>query len=335
MEKHQPLFIDNDGIYNYCPTILQEGKKRHYFYCSNLIPFKIIDHIAYQVATLNSKNQYEFASKGYVLEPDVYDLNGWDHVHDCDPSVIGGKFYFDNQEYKYCMAFLGCNTLDCTINEVGLAFASNIIGPWHKYDKNPYVSFSLKDEGRYWGVGQPCIVSIDKQGKFRLFYTKGYKEGTHTFFIDCDFSLNGKGTHTKPIMVKEEGLLAFNKNEELLNGDFMYDEEKDGYYCVRDTRYRDGLYPNFIAPFVQIDFAHSTLLTNNEGKWVIIDNIDETKTGFKRNHNAGLVRDLYGWKIKDQPLEVIYTSSILATSNEDLKYLWSYRLHSYVVKNQK
>lgn len=332
MKTKLPLFEDFDGIYNYCPSIIEENNKRHIFYCSNLIPYKIIDYIAYREGTLNKNNQYDFSNKAFVLEPDVYNKTNWDHVHVCDPSVIAGQFYINNNSYKYCLSYLGCNTLDCTINEIGLAFSNNLIGPWIKYPHNPYISFSLEENGRYWGVGQPSIVSIDKKSKFRLFYTKGDENGSHTFYVDCDFSLQGNGRHTTPIMVKEAGLIVNGKVEELTNGDFMYDEDSDGYYLVRDARIRDNTYPSIISPFVQVAFSFTNSLTSNSINWEIIENIDENKTGFKRNHNAGFVRNLYGWKPSNKEIEVIYTNSILASSNEDLKYLWNYRLNSYKIE---
>lgn len=51
--------------------------------------------------------------------------------------------------------------------------------------------------------------------------------------------------------------------------------------------------------------------------------VDEKDTGYKRNHNSGLVKDSYGWLVDKEKLPIITTVSEL---NRD-DFLWTYRLH--------
>lgn len=325
----KPLFNDANGIYNYCPSIIEKDGVWHIFYCSNLIPFRIIDYIAYRQVKPVGSNYQVIGEKTYILEPSSDNLQGWDHVHACDPSMVEGTFFVNGKTYTYALAYLGCNTLDCTYNEVGLAFSHDLIGPWVKYPLNPIVPYA-KNEPRAWGVGQPSLINLNKQSLLRLFYTRGTNEN-HNYYIDFDFSERGQGHANTPRLVPDGGLEIMGKKETFNNVDFMFDGST--YYAIRDTRYRDGKFPSIITPIVQILKLNAREFEKGNGTWTILDHIEPEITGFPRNHNAAFVRDKFGW-LPSGPIRAVFTSSPLANSNEDLIYLWNYRLHPYIVKGK-
>lgn len=99
------------------------------------------------------------------------------------------------------------------------------------------------------------------------------------------------------------------------------------------TPFDRGQMPDFIAPYTSIAVISREDFERNEGGWRTVYSFDEMDTGFYRNHNAGLVKDAYGWHIQDAThgrsgstevrLPVIATVSALQVAG----FLWTYRLH--------
>ncbi|WP_163569813.1 glycoside hydrolase family protein [Fodinicola feengrottensis] len=99
--------------------------------------------------------------------------SGWDSFHVCDPSVIRVNAVYNGVNYQYAMFYLG-NDVDASAhNQVGVAYANSLDGPWVRYPL-PLITFSSSDTGQ-WGAGQPSATTIDPaQGTALLFWTEGY-----------------------------------------------------------------------------------------------------------------------------------------------------------------
>ena len=344
------LFGDdiNENFYNYCPTIFMEGNDTmHIWYCSNEISGNVTDYVAYRKGTLTADGKWTFTEKSLVLDPG--EKGEWDSRHVCDPSVVKGKFNYNNKQYNYLMAYLGCYTSNVTCNEVGIAVAEKPEGPWVKVKEvNPIANYYTSDDypggEEFWGYGQPSLVSVDKEGKVLLFYTKGVKQGTFTYAEKWDLSnLNN------PIKLNGAKLADGGEIGVFNNADFAYDPVNKRIYTVKEDHI-NGWYPTD-GGVDWISASNSVFYTgmgSNDAEvgdtlfkshnWAKVTTIGKSATGFDRVHNSGIVTDAYGWIIDHTSVPVVYTMSRLATEfpnwNKGGQWpaLHTYRLHGYNVE---
>ncbi|WMT39448.1 hypothetical protein RE628_18720 [Paenibacillus sp. D2_2] len=158
-EMTKELFPDDDGIYNYCPSPVRVDEDTMVvFYCANTWPGLVIDDIYGRKGKLQD-GQWIFSDKFRVLEPSRL---GWDCIHVCDPDVIKGEYSYQGETYSWVMVYLGCDIHYCYHNQIGIAFAKNIEGPYVKYDRNPIIG---SDEIFNWGQGKPPYYPL--MGKAR------------------------------------------------------------------------------------------------------------------------------------------------------------------------
>lgn len=345
------LFGDdiNENFYNYCPTIMMEGNDTmHIWYCSNEISGNVTDYVAYRKGTLHADGKWTFTEKQLVLGPG--EEGEWDSRHACDPSVVKGKFNYNNKQYNYLMAYLGCYTSNVTCNEVGIAVAEKPEGPWIKVKEinpiaNYYESTDFGSDGNtFWGYGQPSLVSVDKEGKILLFYTKGVKLGTFTYVEKWDLSnLNS------PLKLDEGKLTDGGSIGVFNNADFAYDPINKRIYTVKED-HDNGWYPtdggvNWISGSNSVYYTSMSTTDEEAGDtlfkthtWAKVNTIGKAATGYDRVHNSGIVTDEYGWIVNYEKIPVVYTMSKLATDYPDweAKGQWpalhTYRLHGFVVE---
>lgn len=357
------LFGDDisKNYYNYCPSIIVEGKTMHIWYCSNRDDALIVDYVAYRKGTLHDDGKWSFTDKTFALQAST---SGWDKQHVCDPSVVKGDFSYNGEKYNYMMAYLGCVTTDNSKNEVGVAFAKNPEGPYVKYDKNPvadyYKDFNLsrtdssQNQGvsgnTNWGYGQPSLINVDKAGKVILFYAKGTPKGTYTTAELWDMSNVNNAQLLDSVDLSETGITnAGGAKDCINNADFAYDPATKRLYCVKE----DFPYPtdkgiNWITGsntifYLQLN-ENETSVCNTifdsdfRFSWNKVGVIDKALTGYVRNHNCGIVTDGYGWISTPSQLQVVYTMSLPYTDFPDwtIPYDWgvgqwpalhTYRLH--------
>lgn len=321
-----PLFGDADGIYNYCPSPVRVDEKTMYvFYCANTWPGLVIDDIYARKGTL-ADGRWTFGAKFRVLQPDRL---GWDCIHVCDPDVIRGEFRYRGETYSWLMVYLGCDIHYCYHNQIGLAFAKEIGGPYVKYDGNPIVRY---DETFHWGAGQACLVSLDGKGRFRMLYTQTVHEyerrlqQSRTFWRDFDLSDADCPVIGEEVMMHEGGIENRDGTGDasVFNPTIAWDRKRDLYYLTREgTPFDNTRQPDFIAPYTQVCAISRSDFEQNEGGWKTVYDIDAKDTGFERNHNAGIVKNAYGWLAEDGALPVAVTVSEL----KDRDFLWTYRIY--------
>ena len=234
-DKGEVVFTDelfgddiNENFYNYCPTVMIEGRTMHIWYCSNEKSGNVTDFVAYRKGILHDDGKWTFSEKQLVLGPG--EKGTWDCRHVCDPSVVKGEFYYNGTQYNYLMAYLGCLTSDCTRNEVGIALAQNPEGPWIKPEQiNPIADFhadyglsrtesnSGNSANTAWGYGQPSLVSVDKKGQVILFYSAGTPSGTYTIAELWDLSNVNEPIEKHSLMVSNKGITNSGGGTDVIN----------------------------------------------------------------------------------------------------------------------
>ena len=314
-----------DGIYNYCPSIMQMPDGTLYiYYCTNRESYVIVDHIGMRKGTRNSDGSISWGEEVIVLSPTD---GAWDSMHACDPSVIAGEFVYGGETYNYLMAYLGCVTKDNQDNEVGIAVAKSPEGPFIKVDCNPIIKYEHDDSLSMfqWGVGQPSVVSIDKKGQVWIFYSIGDKKGYRVGVDAWDLS-----NLDAPILLSSNdlphtGLKTINGRggDYLNNPDVVYDENARRFYVSSDAHPHPSDDPNYVSSHFRVSYFDKPE-SFSKFKWTEYDLCSPDMTGFARNHNTGILRNEYGHLVSNGYLTVFYTGAIAGKDT-----LWSYRIHNY------
>lgn len=330
-----------DYFYNYCPSIKIENDEMNAFYCTNGEWGNVTDYIGYRKGKIMD-GTLKFKDEQLVIAPTP---DTWDQRHTCDPSVIKGEFIYNNEKYEYLMAFLGCIPSDCTLNETGIAVSHSYDGPWVKCNGvksdgvtqiNPIVPWSdFNCAKNSWGTGQASLLSIDKKGKVLLLTTVGCKDGSFMDVREYDFSNINEYQLIRQSRVFTDGVLGNNKR--VNNADYCFDEVNKKFLMAkgRSPFGSDTLTPNFIADTVDLYYVDASSYDNpwdiffdtsrTEG-WKHIGLIDQSVSGYPRNHNTGLVTDEYGHLYKSDRICVAFTSSQYGTTAA-MTYLKTYRIY--------
>ncbi len=320
--------------FNYCPSIMQlEDGTRYIYYCAVKDSGVVRDHVYCRKGTPDGKGGYNWGPKTLVLAPTP---GAYDAMHCCDPSVIQGNFTFNGKTYKYLMAYTG-NT-DSVNNKVGLAVSNELMSGWISTG-SPLVTYS--GDSSHWGVGQPSLVSVDKNGTVMLFYGYGGAGGTYTCAEKWDLSNLNDPKKIKSMKATENGILGHDGAKDTLNNiDVAYDPVNKCYYAARDTHpYPNDGDPAFVTAYFSLSYIPEagnvgdlfTSVKNMQGKsWTNLLTLGPKDTGFPRNSNCGIVRDPYGWIPENGKVEVVYSISKWLGWSPDY-YAWSYRMYGLTV----
>lgn len=312
-----------DGIYNYCPSVLEEADgTRYLYYCTNRESYKIIDYIGCRRGTRNADGSYTYGAETVVLAPTA---GAWDAHHTCDPSVVRGDFTYKGQSYRYLMAYLGCTSYDNQDNEIGFAVANDPMGPFVKIADTPTIPYVREGNAWQWGVGQASLVSRDKGSRVYVFYTEGTATRTHEFVDEWDFADLENPVRLSHTDLATTGLTTRTGGGDYIgNADFAYDADSNSFYMATDSHPYPSDEPNYITEYFRVAYFAGDDVTRV--RWNELEHIGPAETGFARNHNVGLVRDAYGWLPGGNSLTVYYTGA-----GKGANALWTYRLHAYTL----
>lgn len=312
-----------DGIYNYCPSVLEEADgTRYLYYCTNRESYKIIDYIGCRRGTRNADGSYTYGAETVVLAPTA---GAWDAHHTCDPSVVRGDFTYKGQSYRYLMAYLGCTSYDNQDNEIGFAVANDPMGPFVKIADTPTIPYVREGDAWQWGVGQASLVSRDKGSRVYVFYTEGTATRTHEFVDEWDFADLENPVRLSHTDLATTGLTTRTGGGDYIgNADFAYDADSNSFYMATDSHPYPSDEPNYITEYFRVAYFAGDDVTRV--RWNELEHIGPAETGFARNHNVGLVRDAYGWLPGGNSLTVYYTGA-----DKGANALWTYRLHAYTL----
>lgn len=316
-ETLRPVYDPGPGFYCYAPSVIQDGKTHYVFACRNKEPSVIRDHIyAFR------QERGAISAPTVVLSPSQ-EAAGWDSFHICDPSVIAGRFRDGSTVYRYAMFYLGNDVDASRNNQIGLALSGSLEGPWKRH--GPPI---VPDEQRgTWGTGQPSAVSLDHKGRVLLFYTVGHY-GAAGLVRELDLSDVTHPVIGEEVQLSNKGLTRTDGGQDWLNNfDVALDRKRQRFIVVRERHPYPASQPNFIGEQVQVVSLAATDLKRPDAQWKVEGEITPAMTGFARNHNAGIARNVYGELPDSNRLPVIFSSSQAEPALKGQFVVWTYQLH--------
>lgn len=304
------LFTKPEGnFYNYAPCMVQIDENTKYvYYCANQSSGEIIDYICWRKATRQG-NSWVWSNENVAFGPST---GTWDECHVCDPDIVKGAFKYNGHEYTWAMTYLGVAQWDCNANQIGIAFADSIEGPWVKFDQNPIIGYTNTTT---WGTGQDSMVSLDMNGRFRIIYRDSDGVDDYCRYKDFDFSGAEAYTATEPTTVTRNGLT--DGISHTCSSHVVYDPVKELYYMAAEHVWDESkrcCRETLIANLDKTNFESGT------GTWDIVYRFNQGNTGYAGNHNASIARDAYGRLWDSNRLPVVMSSS----TEEGL---WSFKLN--------
>jgi hypothetical protein len=303
-------------IYTYAPSIIVDGNTEHIWTCHNNVSGVIEDHIYYTKRVNGS-----VVSSASVLEPSA---SGWDSLHTCDPQVVRSNITYNNTAYSWVMFYLG-NDCGSAHNQIGVAFAQNIGGPWVKYANNPIVTTSA--DCTRWGVGMPSATSVDGNGRFLLFYNQDDPSGGGGFRRDINLGNMASPSIGAAMQVSNAGLTGTDGNADVFaNFDVAYDGQRQRFYAIREMRPYPTSNPTYIGTSLQISSIAEASIWNGGGTWRVEGHITPGTTGLARNHNGGIKRNQYGGLPSSSSLSVLFADSCGAENGSCSTPEWTYDL---------
>lgn len=192
-----------------------------------------------------------------------------------------------------------------------------------KYPK-PIVDFPFADPAAR-GAGQPAVTAVDPaNGRVLLFYTAGDQNATRAYRRDVTLADMSAPAVGPAVELTTAGLTGTTGGSDVLNNfDIAYDPPRDRFYLVRDQHPAPADNPQWISASLQVASIDGASVWNGGGAWRVEGAITPALTGLPRNHNAGLLRTVYGTLPDSGALTVIFTESCSGPSCDSL---WSYDL---------
>ncbi|MFJ8895546.1 hypothetical protein ACIRCZ_13235 [Leifsonia sp. NPDC102414] len=251
---------------------------------------------------------------------------GWDSFHNCDPSVVAVNATIAGTAFSYAMFYTG-NDADCSChNQIGVAFATSLDGPWTKYP-SPVIAFDPAQPTTQWGAGQPSATSVDPAaGTVVLTWTSGYTStpsDSKGNFAQISFA-TGAPVVSSRHQIQTTGLTDSTGAADYLNNfDIAYSPTRDVFFLIREAHPYPTSNPNYISSSVQVDSISGSAMWSGTGNWTVLSSIGSGVTGYARTHNPGFARTVYGTLPDESKLTALVTTSTL-----DPNSLWSYRVWS-------
>lgn len=299
--------------YSYAPSAIA-GSTERYYTCHSRSSGNVRDDVF-----LTKRTGGSVTSSGSVLTSAAD--GAWDDYHICDPSVIRVNALYNGVSYTYAMFYLG-NDENCSChNQVGVAYANNLDGPWTRYP-NPVVAFASGEPASAWGAGQPSATTINpNDGTAVLTWTEGYSSDVGKMaMVDLD---GGSPVVTGVHNIPSAGLVDANgaPDSRLNNFDIVYSTTRDRFYMVREMHPYPTTSPNYISTSVQVLSIPGSNMWGGTGSWTVEGEIGSSLTGAARTHNPGFLRTEYGTLPNESEITVVYTTASL-----DPNSLWTYAI---------
>lgn len=332
------LFIEsyNQGLtqekYSYAPAVVRIGSTDHVFTCANSQSGVFRDEIDY--TPRDSVTGQALASTVPALTPSTLGSNLWDQQHICDPSVIALKTHFQGQDFSYAMFYTATAKGASEYNQIGVAFAKDITGPWVKYTyplvyypgvpmlaDNQHVDMTKESATGAWGVGEPTATAVNDH-EFLLAYDVGDQNGTRIEVRNITIT----DLDTSGPQASDPRVLSLSNGDAMLGGplmnlDMAYDPASQQMLLVTDRFYSipNKPAPTFISDAIQVgSIPGGNLWGTAPAQWKQIGLLDLQNDGssaqFRRHFTGGIVRNIYGGLPNASQLEMYWASSCTVES---------------------
>ena len=176
------VWADEVGYFSSAASVFEEAGTRYYIYETN--KQKKSEDVSFALKTSKQgKKGEEFSKSKIILEasPDSWDKRIF------SPSIVKGEFHKGDKTYNYLLAYGARKGEKDIANQVGIAYAESLDGKWIKHGK-PIITYDAEESGDEYGAGAPSLVSYDKKGKVRMFYSYAETNLANERIVDCDFS---------------------------------------------------------------------------------------------------------------------------------------------------
>lgn len=296
-----PFATHAGRFYRYAPATIADGTREWCWTCQNATEGVIKDSIflTERVGGVVRSNRPALTASA---------PGRWDSFHVCDPSVVGGRFRFAGRGYRFALFYLGNDVNASRHNQIGVAFADRLDGPWTRAPE-PVVAHA--DDGT-WGVGQPSAVCTDaRRGRVLVFYTRGDRDGTRQMCREVRLQDSGRGFESGPdVTLTNAGLTGTDGRPDILNNaDFAYSPTRRRFYALREQHPNPKEYPAFIGASLQLVSLPAENVARGGGAWRVEGDITPALTSLARNHNGGFVRTLSGALPDPRRVRVVFTGS--------------------------
>jgi hypothetical protein len=224
---------------------------------------------------------------------------------------------------RFAMFYLGNDVNASRNNQIGVALADDLDGPWQRL-ANPIIANPV---AATWGVGQASAVSVDHRGRLLLFYTWGV-HGTFGHVREVDLTDADRPVVGEPVTLSTAGFVSTEGGGDWLNNfDVVVDESRSRVLLVREQHPNPPSAPRFITGSLEITSIAREELLRGGGTWCPVATIDSALTGFARNHNAGFARTMYGAVPDPSQVRVVFTASKAEPELKGMFAPWTYALH--------
>ena len=312
-ETLRQVYDTPEGFYCYAPTIVRQGSREQILACHNSEPGIIRDdiyHIESAAGGMKAVSVFKAGSD-----------KAWDSFHVCDPSVVSGKFRFQGVQYPWAMFYLGNNVDASRNNQVGVAFAKNLRGPWHRHPEPlvPHPPVGV------WGTGQPSAV-YDGRDRLLLFYTTGIPP-TAGYVREVDLRDMAAPRVGPEIKLSTNGLMRANGSPDHWNNfEMAYDLKMDRFWALREKRPYPANEPTKITSHLEVVSLPASDILNSNAQWRVEGVIDPELTGHLRNHNAAFVRTPTGALPSSDAIRIVFATSCAGDECRGKLPLWTYDL---------
>lgn len=334
-----PLVIDPNAQFgqtqrfSYAPSVIKNpgSEVLHIYSCHNPSNGSFDDEIFYTQVTPKLNGNYQVsASFSFYAGNRPTDWNA------CDPTVVQGEYQFNGKSYDFAvfytaMPFERFRAITSSpapmnsseYNEVRLVLHSSARREVVHYGS--FFTFPRMSEDTFsYGFGQPSAINLNKKGKILLFYSHGRTNSSgsdwHTKFRIVDLS-----NLSAPVIGAEKSLSSSGITP-ITNGDFslaangkLYAITEDPSVWIPGLKVASGL--RLLSMPVDINNLETSLQT---GPWLKEKSISKNLSGQTLNHNAGFIRNGFGFLDDLTNVGVIFTGG-----DSDAKAIeWTYRLYA-------
>ncbi|MBO0880373.1 MAG: hypothetical protein J2P17_08485 [Mycobacterium sp.] len=323
-----------DAVYDYSPTVVQEGTVQHYYWCgygthksatytvtvgdnTYTRPGIHTDNIYYRSYD-TATHQWQQSEPQEVMWPSS-DLrygsaaqNYWDSSYTCNPSVITGNFTFKGTTYHTALYYVGARCVyvggdqdpwNCGIhNSIGVAFTNDWVHFTRYTDANGVPQPVLKWPCTYgFGYGQPSSYNLNGSGGIRLFYVRSHAdaatesgEPATCAGFSKDYQIADSTDGIHFGTSQRLTTAGLTENRQPENAAFAYDKDLHDWYMV-------GTFGAYMVGSTKVALQgfslyrmHLSDLSSGATSWQKLTTVDTVRTGFAKNFIPTITRDRFG-----------------------------------------